>query len=171
MEKLKQLIRTIPDFPKEGIMFRDITPLLLNPRALQDTMKYFEIRYKGRKIDKIAGIESRGFIFGSMLALALNIGFIPIRKPGKLPAEVERVDYSLEYGTDALEMHKDAINPGENILLVDDLLATGGTARAAIQLIESAGGNVVELAFLIELLELNGSEKIEGYNKFCMIEY
>ncbi len=171
MERLKQLIRTIPDFPKEGIMFRDISPLLGNPRGLQDAMKYFEIRYKGRKIDKVAGIESRGFIFGSMLALALNVGFIPIRKPGKLPAEVERVDYSLEYGTDALEMHKDAFNPGENILLVDDLLATGGTARAAIQLIESIGGSVVECAFLVELTDLKGSDKIEGYNKFSMIEY
>ncbi len=171
MDRLKQLIRTIPDFPQDGIMFRDITPLLGNPKALRDTMKYFEIRYKGRKIDKIAGIESRGFMFGAMLAHQLNIGFIPIRKPGKLPAEVERVDYSLEYGSDALEVHKDAVNPGENVLLVDDLLATGGTARAAIQLIESIGGVVTECAFLIELKDLNGREKIENYNIFSMLEF
>ena len=171
MDLIKNNIRNIPDFPKMGVSFKDITPLLLDPIATKEVIKYFKIRYKGRKINKIACIESRGFIFGAMLAQALDMGFIPIRKPNKLPPEVERVEYTLEYGTDVLEIRKDSIIPGEKILLVDDVLATGGTARAATQLIERLGGEVLECAFLISLDFLNGKEKLSKHNIFSLIEY
>lgn len=171
MEEIKSKIRAVPDFPKPGIMFRDITTLLKDPSGLKDVMKYFSIRYKGRKIDKVVGIESRGFILGATLAYMLGIGFIPVRKANKLPAHTRRIDYALEYGTDTLEIHSDAIIPGERVLLVDDLLATGGTAKAAAQLIESLGGIVVECAFLIKLSELKGEEKLNEYNIFSLIEY
>lgn len=173
MDELKALIRTVPDFPKKGIMFKDITPLLQHPEGLQLVMKYFKVRYKGRKIDKVAGIESRGFIFGAALAHMLGVGFIPIRKPNKLPAEKERVEYTLEYGTDALEIHIDAILPGEKVLVVDDLIATAGTLIATIDLIEKLGGEIVECATIIELSDLHGREKIEtrGHTLFSMLEY
>jgi len=171
MLELKDKIRTINDFPKEGIKFQDITPLLKDPKALNDVMRYFSIRYKGRKIDKVVAVESRGFLFGSTMAYMLGVGFVPIRKPNKLPGETERIDYALEYGTDSLEVHKDALIPGEKVLLVDDLLATGGTARAAIQLVENLGGEIVECAFLIELKSLGGSERLKDYNIFTMLEY
>tara|TARA_Y100000310_G_C20511554_1_gene729135 strand:+ start:342 stop:863 length:522 start_codon:yes stop_codon:yes gene_type:complete len=171
MDQIKNKIRIIPNFPKEGISFKDITPLLLDPIITKEIIKYFKIRYKGRRIDKIAGIESRGFIFGSMLAQTLGLGFIPIRKQNKLPPEVERVEYSSEYGTDVLEIRKDSIIPGEKILLVDDVLATGGTASAATQLIERLGGEVLECAFLMSLDFLNGKEKLSKHDIFSLIEF
>jgi adenine phosphoribosyltransferase len=171
MEELRKRVRTVPDFPKEGILYYDVTPLLKDPKALQRIMDYFSIRFKGRKIDKVVGIESRGFIFGATMAYMLGVGFVPIRKPNKLPAETERIDYALEYGTDSLEIHKDSISPGEKILLVDDILATGGTARAAIQLVENLGGEIIECAFLIGVNKLNGKERLKEYNMFTMLEY
>ena len=170
MDEIKSKIRTVPDFPKPGVLFRDITTLLKDQDGLKDTMKYFNIRYKGRKIDKVVGIESRGFILGATLAYMLGIGFVPVRKANKLPAHTRRIDYALEYGTDTLEIHSDAIIPGERVLLVDDLLATGGTAKAAAQLIESLGGIIVECAFLIELTDLKGKEKLNEYNIFSILE-
>ena len=171
MDSLKAMIRTIPDFPKQGIMFKDITTLLKDPKGLQEAMRYFTIRYKGRKIDKIVGIESRGFILGATLAYMLGIGFVPVRKANKLPAPTKRIDYALEYRTDSLEIHIDSIRAGEKVLLVDDLLATGGTAKAAAELVESLGGVVVECAFLIELSQLKGREKLGDYNIFSLLEY
>lgn len=171
MDDLKKKIRSVPDFPKPGVMFRDITTLLKDPSGLREVMEYFNIRYKGRKIDKIVSIESRGFVFGAALAYMLGVGFVPIRKANKLPAHTRRIDYALEYGTDSLEIHTDAIIPGEKILIVDDLLATGGTMKAAIQLIESLGGSVIECAFLIELPGLNGREKIADYNTFSLVTF
>ena len=137
VDEIKEKIRLVPDFPKQGVLFRDITTLLKDPNGLRDVMKYFKIRYKGRKIDKVVGIESRGFILGATLAYMLGVGFVPVRKANKLPAHTRRIDYALEYGTDSLEIHTDSILPGERVLLIDDLLATGGTAKATTQLIES----------------------------------
>ena len=171
VEEIRSKIRTVPDFPKQGILFRDITTLLKDPLGLRDVMKYFKIRYKGRKIDKVVAVESRGFILGATLAYMLGVGFVPIRKANKLPAHTRRIDYTLEYGTDSLEIHTDSILPGERILLIDDVLATGGTAKAAAQLVESLGGVVAECAFLIELTNLKGREKLEDYNIFSLIDY
>ena len=171
MENLINKIRTVPDFPKDGIMFKDITPLLLDPKSIRNLIRYFEIRYKGRKIDKIAAVESRGFIIGAMLAQSLGKGFIPIRKPNKLPFETERIEYTLEYGTDGLEIHKDSIKPGERILLVDDVLATGGTAKAAAQLIERLGGDLIEIAFMLSINNLNGKNQIKEYDSFTLLEF
>jgi adenine phosphoribosyltransferase len=170
-EDLKKYIRSIKDFPKEGIMFRDITTLLQNPKALKETVDQLYAFTNGLNIDKVVGIESRGFIFGSLLADKLKAGFIPIRKPGKLPAETESETYELEYGTDKIEIHKDAINPGENVLLHDDLLATGGTAEASCKLIEKLGGKIVQVSFLIELTFLNGKEKLNRYDVRSIIKY
>jgi len=161
MEHLKKKIRTIPNWPKEGVMFRDITTLMKDPKAFSEIIEIFYSRYKDQKVDLVAGIESRGFILAGALAHKLGIGFIPIRKPGKLPAETESVEYELEYGKDKIEIHKDAINPGLNILLIDDLIATGGTADAACQLIEKLGGRVHEAAFIIDLPDLKGNEKLQ----------
>jgi adenine phosphoribosyltransferase len=172
---LEEYIRDIPDFPIEGIIFKDITPLLQNKKAFRQAVDMLAAPYEdtdGRDpIDLVVAIESRGFIFGAPLAYRLDAGFIPIRKPGKLPSDAISVEYSLEYGTNKLEMHRDAINPGDRILLVDDLLATGGSARAAIQLVEQLGGVVVGVAFLIELLFLKGSEQLAGYEIFSAIKY
>ncbi|HIJ98799.1 TPA: adenine phosphoribosyltransferase [archaeon] len=154
-ESIKQKIRTIPDFPKKGVMFRDITTLLKDPKGFADTINAFYQRYKNYKIDAVAGIEARGFILGGALAYKLGVGFIPIRKKGKLPAAVEREEYDLEYGKDSIEIHKDAVKKGQKILLVDDLLATGGTANAAIRLIEKLGGEVLECAFIVDLPEVH----------------
>jgi len=159
-EFIKSKIRTIPDFPKPGIMFRDITTLLKDAEGFQRTIKVLEDRYKNEKIDLIAGIESRGFVLASALASKMNKGIILVRKPGKLPGEKVREEYALEYGTDAIEIHKDAVQPGQNILLVDDLIATGGTMAAAGNLIEKLGGKVVECAFVVELPELGGRKKL-----------
>ena len=171
VDEIKEKIRLVPDFPKQGVLFRDITTLLKDPNGLRDVMKYFKIRYKGRKIDKVVGIESRGFILGATLAYMLGVGFVPIRKANKLPAHTRRIDYALEYGTDSLEIHTDSIVAGERVLLIDDLLATGGTAKAATQLIESLGGIVTECAFLIEISNLKGREKLPDYNIFSLVEY
>lgn len=158
---IKKLIRTIPDYPKPGIMFRDITTLIKDRNGLKLIVNEFRDRYAGLKIDKVAGIESRGFIIGSPLAYELGVGFIPIRKKGKLPAKTIGCDYELEYGTDRIEIHEDAISAGERILLVDDLIATGGTAEAAITLIKKCGGNIVECSFVVELPELGGKKRLE----------
>jgi len=158
---LKALIRTVPDFPRPGVMFRDITTLLKNPDALKAVIDGFASAYHGRPIDKIAAIESRGFIVGAALAYRMHAGFVPIRKGGKLPAENFGQDYELEYGVDRLEMHRDALRNGERVLLVDDLIATGGTAEAALKLVGVAGGSVVGCAFIVDLIDLGGRVRLE----------
>ncbi len=170
---IKSKIRTVPHYPKQGIMFRDITTLLKDPVGLRATVEELARRYKDAKIDKVAGIESRGFILGAPLAYALGKGFVPIRKKGKLPAETIGHDYELEYGTDRIEIHTDAISKGENVLLVDDLIATGGTAEAACKLIEKIGGRVVECSFLIDLPEIGGRKRLEkhGHKVFALCEF
>ncbi len=168
---LKDTIRTIPDWPIKGIMFRDITTLMQNPEAFREACDLLTARYKNLKIDKIAGIDARGFIFGAVLAYKLNIGFIPVRKAGKLPFKTIKESYSLEYGTNEIELHEDAVSKGEKILIIDDLIATGGTVKAAINLIEKLGGIVAECAFVIELPELHGREKLKGYNVFSLIQF
>ena len=170
-EELKKYIRSIKDFPVKGIMFRDITTLLKKPEAVNKTLKALLTFTDGIKIDKVVGIESRGFIFGSLLAQKLDVGFILARKPGKLPAETESESYELEYGTDKIEMHKDAINKGDKVLLHDDLLATGGTAAATAKLIEKLGGEVVQVSFVMELTFLNGREKLKSYPVKSIITY
>jgi len=162
---IKSLIRTVPHYPKQGVMFRDITTLLKNAEGFRATIQELVQRYQDRKIDKVVGIESRGFIIGAPLAFALGVGFVPIRKSGKLPAETVGCDYDLEYGTDRVEIHVDAIAPGERVLLVDDLIATGGTAEAACQLLEKVGGQVVECAFVIDLPDLGGRGRLEKRGK------
>jgi adenine phosphoribosyltransferase len=170
-EDLRKFIRNIKDFPKAGIMFRDITTILKNPEAMQKTFESLYESVKDLKIDKVVGIESRGFIFGALLAQKLNAGFIPIRKPGKLPAETLTETYDLEYGTDSIQIHKDAILPGEKVLLHDDLLATGGTARAAINLINQLGGEVVKALFIVELSFLEGRTKIKEVPVTTLVNY
>lgn len=168
---IKKYIRTVKDFPKPGIMFKDITTLLKEPEGLKATFRALVEFTKGLKINKVVGIESRGFMLGAMIAEELNAGFIPIRKPGKLPAETMKEEYSLEYGTDAIEIHRDAIEAGDSVLLHDDLLATGGTAKAAVNLIEKLGGKVVQVSFIIELSFLNGREKLKGYDVRSLVSY
>ena len=168
---LAKTIRSVPDFPVPGILFYDITTLLKNPTALKATIDQLTDYYQGKEIDVIAGIESRGFIFGIPLAYQLGIGFIPVRKPGKLPAATTAESYELEYGTNTLEIHMDAIEKGQKVLVVDDLLATGGTAKATCNLIEKLGGQVAGLAFIIELNFLNGREKLKEYDIFSLIRY
>lgn len=171
-EYIKSKIRTIPDFPKPGIMFRDITTLLKDREGMKKVVDIFCKRYKDKKLDVIVGIESRGFIIGAILADRLGIGFVPIRKKGKLPAETVAQEYELEYGTDLVEIHKDAIEPGDNVLLIDDLVATSGTAMAGCKLIQKLGGNIVECAFMVELEELGGRKKLEdhGYSVFSIVD-
>ena len=171
MEELKSKIRTIPHWPKQGVMFRDITTVLKDPISFKKVIDTLYERYKNKNIDLIAGIESRGFIFGSALAYKLNKGFIPLRKPGKLPATSTKVEYELEYGKDGLEIHNDAIIPGQSILLIDDLIATGGSCLAAISLIEKLGGKIAEIAFLIELPDLKGREKLNSYSVFSLVSF
>jgi adenine phosphoribosyltransferase len=165
------LIRNVPDFPIPGIQFKDITTLLRDGPAFKRVIDALVERYQGRQIDAIVGIESRGFIFSAPLAYSLGVGLVPIRKAGKLPAETYQIEYSLEYGTNKMEMHRDAIQPGANVVIMDDLLATGGTVRAACQLIEQAGGQVEELAFVIELSFLQGRDTLGGYNIFSLVSY
>lgn len=165
------MIRSIPDFPKPGILFRDITPLLNDPRAFQGVVDGLADATSHLRFSRIAGIESRGFIFGAPLALKLGVGFVPIRKPGKLPAKVLREEYSLEYGTNSIEMHDDALTKGESVLIVDDLLATGGTAAAACRLVERAGGIVAACAFVIELAALNGRAALKGRETVALITF
>ncbi|HYH82969.1 MAG TPA: adenine phosphoribosyltransferase [Longimicrobium sp.] len=171
MDHLKSLIRDVPDFPQPGILFRDVTPLLRDAEALREAVSHFADRYRAEGIDVVAGVESRGFIFGAPLAMELGVGFVPIRKLGKLPAEKIHREYALEYGTAALEMHLDAVSPGERVLLIDDLLATGGTARAAAGLIETLGGDIAAIAFLIELEFLNGRSVLDAYEVYSVLKY
>ncbi len=172
IEDVKNKIRAVKDFPKEGIIFRDITTGLKDAQTMRMMVDYLCDQYKDCKIDYIAGIESRGFIFGMPMAYKLNCGFIPIRKPNKLPAQTIKESYELEYGTDTIEIHADAIEPGANVLVVDDLLATGGTAKAACSLVKKAGGNLIGAAFLIELTDLKGREKLENCGKvISMLQY
>ena len=171
MKELQELIRSIPDFPKKGILFRDITTLLQNGPEFHRTIDILAEHYKGKKIDQIVAVESRGFIIASPLAYKLNAGIIPVRKKGKLPYKTVEATYELEYGTDTLEMHADAFQPGANILIVDDLLATGGTAKATIDLVEKLKGKVVGICFLIELTDLKGIEKLKGYEVLSIIKY
>lgn len=168
---LKSLIREVPDFPKAGINFYDITTLLQNPAGLRAVIDDLGDAYKGKGIEIVAGIEARGFIFAPAVAYALDAGFVPIRKPKKLPAPTERVEYALEYGTDILEIHKDAITPGQKVLIVDDVLATGGTAKAVAHLVEKLGGNLVGLSFVIELDFLKGRDKLPGYKVNSLLHY
>jgi adenine phosphoribosyltransferase len=170
-QDIKKWIRDIPDFPQKGILFRDITPALLDPSAFISICDSLIERYKEREIDKIAGIEARGFFFASVLAYRLGKGMIPLRKPGKLPWKTVSRSYSLEYGEAAVEMHEDAVSEGERILLVDDLLATGGTAAAAAGLLESRGGVIEEIAFVIELSDLGGKEILGGRPSFSLLTY
>src|SRR5208283_5231524 len=171
MADLKQLIREVPDFPKPGILFYDITTLLKYPAGLRAVIDGLKDHYRDAKVDVVLGIEARGFIFAPALAYALGAGFVPVRKPKKLPSECLRVSYDLEYGTDSLEMHKDAIGAGSRVLIVDDLLATGGTAAAVARLVEQAGGKVAGLGFAIELTFLNGRAKLPGYQVFSLLQY
>jgi len=168
---LSEHIRSIPDWPKKGILFRDITPLLGNPEAFAQAIDLLVEPYKGKQIDCVAAVEARGFIFGSIAAAKLNAGFVPIRKKGKLPYKTETVTYDLEYGTDTLEIHTDAIKKNSKVLMIDDLLATGGTMAAACRLVEKTGGLVEGIAFLIELADLNGREKIKKYNVSAVLKY
>lgn len=171
MEDLKRLIREVPDFPKPGILFYDITTLLKDPVGLHRAVDALADHYVGRKIDRVVGIEARGFIFAPTVAYRLNAGFVPVRKPKKLPAQVARAAYNLEYGQDALEIHRDAINRGEEVLIIDDLLATGGTAAAVAGLVESLGGRVAGVGFLIELTFLKGRDKLTRYDLHSVLAY
>jgi adenine phosphoribosyltransferase len=168
---LKEKIRVIDNFPKEGISFKDITTLISDGEALKEAIDQIVEHLKDKKIDVIVGPEARGFIFGVPAAYALGIGFIPVRKPGKLPGETISVNYGLEYGEDQLQIHKDAIKPGQRVAIVDDLLATGGTVEGVAKLIEQAGGEVASLDFVIELTELNGKDKLKGYDVLSLVKY
>jgi adenine phosphoribosyltransferase len=167
----KALIREVPDFPKPGILFYDITTLLKNARAFRTVMDELTQRYRDKQISKIVGIESRGFIVGSPLAYRLEAGFVPVRKPGKLPADNFEVKYNLEYGSTSLAIHRDAISIGERVLIADDLLATGGTAAATVHLVRQLGGDIVGLVFLVELAALKGRDKLDGCDVYSMLSY
>ena len=171
MEHLKKLIREVPDFPKAGINFYDITTLLKDADGLKQTIDGLCEHFKDEKIDTVIGVESRGFIFAAPIAYHLNAGFVPVRKPKKLPAEKVSVSYDLEYGQDTLEMHKDAVGVGHNVLIVDDLLATGGTAKAVTELVRGAGGKIVGLSFVVELTFLGGRARFDGYDVRSLIQY
>ena len=171
MTDLKQLIRAVPDFPKPGILFYDITTLLKDAQGLREVIQRLAEPYRDQPIDVVLGVEARGFIFAMPVAYELGCGFVPVRKPRKLPAETVAIEYALEYGTDCLEIHKDAIQPGQNVLIVDDLLATGGTAQAVAQLVEQLGGKVAGVAFVVELDFLNGREKLNGHPIHSVLRY
>jgi adenine phosphoribosyltransferase len=171
VEELKRLIREVPDFPKPGILFYDITTLLKDPVGLHRAVDALANHYVGQSVDCVVGVEARGFIFAPMVAYRLNAGFVPVRKAQKLPAEVARASYELEYGADALEVHRDAITPGGSVLIIDDLLATGGTAAAVAQLVEHLDGRVAGLGFLIELEFLKGRQKISQYDVHAVLKY
>ncbi len=170
-EPLKQLIRTVPDVPKPGILFYDITTLLKDPGGLRSVIDGLHDRYREAQVDVVLGVEARGFIFAPALAYALGAGFVPVRKPKKLPAECVRVSYDLEYGSDCLEMHRDAVGPGTRVLIVDDLLATGGTAAAVARMVSEVGGTVAGIGFVVELTFLNGRRKLAGYDVFSLLQY
>lgn len=169
--ELIDVIRSVPDFPKKGIVFKDITTLLKDPVAFRTVVDLFYDRYKDSRIDKVVSVESRGFIFAGPLAYRLKAGFVPIRKPGKLPAETVKQDYTLEYGTDSMEVHRDAINKGERVLIHDDLLATGGTIAAASELVKKLGGEIVGLSFLIELAFLRGRDRLGNLSVYSILQY
>jgi adenine phosphoribosyltransferase len=171
MDDLKQYIREVPDWPKKGILFYDITTLLKDPLALRMTVDRFVWLFTKQQVDKVVGMESRGFMFGPIVAYDLNAGFVPVRKPGKLPAETVEQSYELEYGTDRLQVHRDAIKPGERVLIVDDLVATGGTAQATAELIEKLGGQVVGMGFIIELTFLKPRERLSRHRLESLIRY
>jgi adenine phosphoribosyltransferase len=171
MDELKKLIREIPDYPKPGILFYDLTTLLKDPKGFHGLVDRLCAHYEGTKVDLVAGMEARGFIFAPALAYRLNAGFVPIRKPKKLPGKVASVTYQLEYGTDSMEIHEDAIKPGQRVLICDDLLATGGTAAAAVKLVEQLGGKVAGAAFAVELSFLNGRAKLPGVDVFSLLDY
>ncbi len=171
MDALKTLIRQVPDFPKPGILFYDITTLLADGAGLRQAIDCLADPYRDAGIDLVVGIESRGFIFGAAVADRLGVGFVPVRKPGKLPSTTVRVEYELEYGTDALEMHADAVASGQRVLVVDDLLATGGTARAVVDLVSGRGADVHAVAFLIELEALGGRDRLAGQEVFAVLRY
>jgi len=171
MEWLKDYIRDVPDFPKEGIIFKDITPLLRSPKSFQAVVDSLTDKFADERIDLVLGVEARGFIIAGAVALNLGVGFVPVRKAGKLPCETRAVEFELEYGTDTLEMHNDAVEPGQRVLIIDDLLATGGTAVACCKLVENAGGEVAALAFVIELSFLEGRKKLRGYQILSLIQY
>lgn len=170
-EPLKKLIREVPDFPKKGILFYDITTLLKDKAGFATLIDALAEHYMDKKVDVVAGIEARGFIFGPALAYRLNAGFVPVRKPKKLPAETAKISYDLEYGTDSLEIHKDAVQPGQRVIIVDDLLATGGTASATAQLVKSIGGEIAGLAFVVELDFLGGKQRLAEYDVFSLLHY
>ena len=167
----KALIREVPDFPKPGILFYDITTLLKDAQAFQAIIGDLRHEFQSRSVTKVVAIESRGFIFGGVLATQLNAGFVPVRRPGKLPADTFEVKYDLEYGSNSLAIHRDAITPGERVLIVDDLLATGGTAEATVNLVRQLGGEVAGLGFLVELKFLNGRERLAGHHIFATVSY
>ena len=171
MEHLKQIIREVPDFPKPGILFYDITTLLKDAAGFKAVIDALQAHYRTTRVDLVLGVEARGFIFAPTLAYALGAGFIPVRKPNKLPAKTVRETYQLEYGTDSLEVHADAIRPGQNVLILDDLLATGGTAAAVGRLVEKLGGRVAGFGFLVELDFLKGRDKLPGYDVFSLLHY
>ena len=170
-EKIEKLIRSVKDFPEKGVIFRDITTALKDKEGLEIIIKDFTDRYKNKGIDYVVGADARGFIFGAAIAYNIGAGFVPARKPGKLPAEVESVEYSLEYGKNSIEIHKDAFGKGSKILIVDDLLATGGTAKAMAQLVEKLEAEVYELAFMIELSDLGGRDFLKGYEVYSQLKY
>ena len=170
-EDLRAKIREVPDFPKPGILFYDITTLLKEPAAYRESIDLLTAPYAGQRIDVVVGMESRGFIFSAPMAYNLGAGFVPVRKLGKLPAETASVEYALEYGTNTLEIHRDAIQPGQRVLIVDDLLATGGTVNGTVELVKGLGGDVVALAFLVELRFLKGRERLRGYDVHSVIVY
>ncbi len=173
LQLIKESIASIPDYPKEGVLFRDITTLLNNPTAYQATIDLLVEHYKDRGVTKIVGTEARGFLFGAPVALRLGVGFVPVRKKGKLPREVLSMTYALEYGTDTLEIHKDSIQPEDNVLVIDDLLATGGTIEATVKMIKQLGANIVDAAFIISLPDLGGVERLaaEGIHSFSLVEF
>jgi adenine phosphoribosyltransferase len=171
MDDLKQMIREVPDFPKKGILFYDITTLLKDKTGFKNVIDALTERVRPLKPDTVLGIEARGFIFAPALAYNLGAGFVPIRKPKKLPAETERISYELEYGMDTLEIHKDAVKPGARVVIADDLLATGGTALASVRLVEKLGGQVTAVAFVIELVELKGRDRLAGYDVVSLLQY
>jgi len=168
---LEEYIRNIPDFPKPGILFRDVSTLIQEDKAFLASIDMLADKFKGKAIDKIAAVEARGFIFGAALAYRLKTGFIPIRKKGKLPFKTNSVTYSLEYGSDTLEIHQDAISTGDKVLIVDDLLATGGTVKAVTELVEGLKGEIAGIAFVIELFDLNGRDKLKGYDIYSLIKF
>jgi len=171
MDHLKATIREVPDWPKKGILFYDITTLLKKGPAFTEVIDGLIAPYKDKKVDLVLGVEARGFIFAPSVAFVLGAGFVPVRKPGKLPAATHKVTYDLEYGSDCLEIHQDAIQPGQRVLIVDDLIATGGTAKAVAQMVQKMGGTVVGLAFVVELEFLNGRQKLSGFEVTSLLKY